>query len=100
MRKVTGLALPQTGDDIHDTIRLNPEFARSGGPYPYHHHRRGKKLVVKIPAGTRDGQQIRLANMGAVGKNGGETGDLYLKVKVNKPLLEKAKDFIVSTLGR
>ncbi len=100
MRKVTGLALPQTGDDIHDTIRLNPEFAKSGGPYPYHHHRRGKKLVVNIPAKTRDGQKIRLANMGAVGKNGGETGDLYLKVKINKPLLEKAKDFIVSTLAR
>ena len=98
--KVTGLTLPQTGEDIHDTIRLNPEFAQTGGPYPYHHQRRGKKLVVNIPAGTRDGQQIRLVDMGAVGKNGGEAGDLYLKVKIKKPLLEKAKEFIVSTLGR
>jgi DnaJ-class molecular chaperone len=100
MRKVTGLNLPQLGTDIHDTIYLNPDFARSGGPFPYHHHRRDKKLVINIPAGTRDGQQIRLARMGASGKHGGESGDLYLKVKFKKPLLEKAKEFIVSALGR
>lgn len=100
LKKVTGLSLPQTGADLHDTIRLNPEFARSGGPYPYHHHRRSKKLVVNIPSGTQDGQQIRLSRMGASGKNGGPTGDLYLKVKIKKPILQKAKDFIVSAIGR
>lgn len=100
LRKVTGLRLPQMGEDINETIRLSPEFARSGGPYAYHHHRRSKKLVVNIPADTRDGQQIRLSRMGATGKNGGEPGDLYLKVKYKKALLHKAKDFIVSTFGR
>ncbi|MBC2712677.1 MAG: DnaJ domain-containing protein [Desulfosarcina sp.] len=99
-QKVTGLSLPQMGEDIYDTINLTPEFVRSGGPYPYHHHRRSKKLVVNIPAGTKEGQQIRLSQMGAAGKNGGTAGDLYLKVKFKKPLLEKAKDFIVSAFGR
>jgi hypothetical protein len=100
LQKVTGLSLPQMGQDIHDTILLTPEFARAGGPYPYHHHRRSKRLVVSIPAGTKDGQQIRLSQMGGAGKNGGPNGDLYLKVKFKKPLLEKAKDFIVSALSR
>ena len=36
----------------------------------------------------------------AMGKNGGPTGDLYLKVKFKKPLLQKTKDFIVSAFGR
>jgi DnaJ-class molecular chaperone len=99
-QKVTGLSLPQAGGDIHDTIYLHPDFARSGGPYPYHHHRRSKKLVVNIPANTREGQQIRLSQMGAAGKGGGPNGDLYLKVKLKKSLIEKAKDFIVSTFGR
>ena len=99
-QKVTGLSLPQMGEDIHDTIHLAPEFARSGGPYPYHHHRRSKKLVVNIPVGTKEGQQIRLSQMGAAGKNGGPTGDLYLKVKFKKPFLEKAKDLIVSAFSR
>jgi DnaJ-class molecular chaperone len=100
LQKATGVRLPQMGQDIRDTIHLNPEFAKSGGPYPYHHIRRSKKLVVSIPAGTKDGQQIRLSQMGAAGKNGGPNGDLYLKVKFKKPLLEKAKDFIVSAFSR
>ena len=100
LQKVTGLSLPQMGQDIHDTIHLTVEFARSGGPYPYHHRRRSKKLVVSIPADTKDGQQIRLSQMGAAGKNGGPNGDLYLKVKFKKPLLEKTKDFIVSAFSR
>ncbi len=100
LQKVTGQSLPQMGEDIHDTIRLDPEFTRTGGPYPYHHRRRSKKLVVKIPAGTKEGQEIRLSRMGATGKNGAPSGDLYLKVKLKKPILEKARDFIVSTFGR
>lgn len=100
LQKATGLSLPTMGADIHDTIYLTPEFARSGGPYPYHHHRRDKKLVVNIPAGTRQDQQIRLAQMGAVGKNGGSAGDLFLKVKLKKPFLSKAKDFVVSVYRR
>ncbi|GAB6910104.1 Heat shock protein DnaJ domain protein [Desulfosarcina cetonica] len=99
-QKATGVGLPQTGDPIYDTIHMAPEFAKSGGPFPYFHRQRSKKLVVTIPAGTRDGQQIRLARMGVEGKHGGEDGDLYLKVKFKKPLLEKAKDFIVSTFRR
>ena len=99
-QKVAGLSLPQMGEDIRDTIYLTEEFARTGGPYPYHHHRRSKKLVVAIPAGTKSGQQIRLSQMGAAGKNGGSAGDLYLKVKFKKPFLEKAKDFIVSAFSR
>jgi DnaJ-class molecular chaperone len=98
--KITGVSLPQAGEDLHDTVQLTPEFARSGGPYPYHHHRRSKKLVVNIPAGTKEDQQIRLPQMGTPGKHGGPSGDLYLKVKFKKPFLEKAKDYIVSTFGR
>ena len=100
IEKVTGVKLPQTGEDVYDTIFMTPEFAQSGGPFPYHHRQRDKKLVVNIPSNTRDGQRIRLAQMGAMGKNGGPTGDLYLKVKFKKPLLQKTKDFIVSAFGR
>jgi DnaJ-class molecular chaperone len=100
LEKVAGVSLPQAGQDIHDTIQLTDDFAGSGGPYAYRHRRRSKKLVVNIPAGTREGQQIRLAQMGVVGKNGGPAGDLYLKVKIRKPLLKKAKDYIVSSFRR
>jgi DnaJ-class molecular chaperone len=100
LEKVTGIGLPQAGDDLHDTIHLTSEFAGSGGPFAYHHRQQGKKLVVNVPAGTREGQRIRLAGMGKAGKHGGQTGDLYLNVKFRRPLLAKAKDFIVSAFGR
>ena len=40
-----------------------------------------KTLNVKIPKGIAEGQQIRLAGQGLPGYNGGENGDLYLKIK-------------------
>ena len=38
-------------------------------------------LEVKIPAGIREGQKIRIANKGEPGWNGGRAGDLYLEVE-------------------
>lgn len=41
-----------------------------------------KSLHVKIPAGVRDGQRIRLAGQGGIGQGGGASGDLYLRIRV------------------
>lgn len=97
LKKVTGLQVPQAGTDIHDVIQLHPDQARDGGPYAYYVRKRSKKLVVKIPPGIRDGQQIRLAAMGEAGKEGGAAGDLFLKVKIKVPLLERARTFITGS---
>ncbi len=43
---------------------------------------RQRELSVRIPAGVREGQQIRLAGQGAPGLGGGSAGDLYLEVNV------------------
>lgn len=40
-----------------------------------------KTLNVKIPKGIGEGQQIRLAGQGLLGFNGGQPGDLYLKIR-------------------
>ncbi len=37
---------------------------------------------VRIPAGVREGQRIRLAGQGGAGFGGGPTGDLYLRVRL------------------
>lgn len=41
-----------------------------------------RTLEVRIPAGVRDGQRIRLAGQGVAGQGGGPRGDIYLKVSV------------------
>ncbi|MCW8835417.1 MAG: DnaJ domain-containing protein, partial [Rhodospirillales bacterium] len=42
----------------------------------------GKRLEVKVPAGTTDGQVLRLRGQGMTGLNGGKTGDALIEIKV------------------
>ncbi|HYW04874.1 MAG TPA: DnaJ C-terminal domain-containing protein [Gammaproteobacteria bacterium] len=47
--------------------------------------RRGtRSLNVRIPAGVREGQRIRLPGQGSPGAGGGESGDLYLEVEFER----------------
>ncbi len=91
LKRISGIELPVNGDNINDVIQLNPQQAQQGGPYAYFLRKKSKKLVVNIPPGVKEGQQIRLAGMGEDGKGGGTPGDLYLKVRINKPLLQSIK---------
>jgi molecular chaperone DnaJ len=44
--------------------------------------REHEKIKVKIPAGIKNGQSVRLEGLGEAGEKGGETGDLYVNVHV------------------
>lgn len=50
-----------------------------------------KKFCVKIPAGIKNGSKIRLAGEGSKGKNGGNSGDLYITVNIKEPLNYKTE---------
>lgn len=41
-----------------------------------------KNIAVKIPAGIRNNEKIRIALQGKPGKNGGQNGDLFIKIKI------------------
>lgn len=79
------------GDDHHARVLIDVEDAFNGTTRTITLHvpevdargrvrTRERRLNIKIPLGTREGQQIRLAGQGAPGIGGAGAGDLYLEV--------------------
>jgi molecular chaperone DnaJ len=72
--------------------KLENECATCGGEGTV---TRTETVEVRIKAGTRDGQRIRLAGKGNAGVNGGAAGDLYLIIKIDShPVFTRAGDDI------
>ena len=92
----------QAGEDLESEVSItlpeayrgterSIELRRENGP--------AKHLGVKIPAGVRDGQRIRLAGQGGPGSGSGAAGDLYLRVRVQPhPFFRREGDDIHADL--
>ncbi len=82
----------QPGQDIEGDILVTLNEALSGSTRDIRLQRTDPRtgrssfetLRVKIPAGVREGQLIRLTGKGQEGTGGGESGNLYLKVSFAK----------------
>src|SRR5579885_2330175 len=60
---------------------------------------RTEPLEVRIKAGTRDGQRIRLAGKGNAGAQGGPPGDLYVIIRIGEhPVFRREGDDIYLTV--
>jgi curved DNA-binding protein len=92
LKKKWGVEWPEKGKDRHDIITISPDLAQKGGKIRYLYQKKSRELVVKIPQGIKEGQQIRLKGIGDDGKGGGEPGDLYVKIRFKKPLIQKIKN--------
>src|SRR6201996_9042412 len=78
------------------TGKLEDECSACGGEGTV---TRTETVEVRIKAGTRDGQRIRLAGKGNAGVNGGPAGDLYLIIKINShPVFNRSGDDIQVTI--
>jgi molecular chaperone DnaJ len=60
---------------------------------------RTEPLEIRIKAGTRDGQRIRVAGKGNAGLRGGGVGDLYVIIRIGEhPLFRREGDDIYITV--
>jgi len=79
---------PQRGGDIEADILVTIEEAFHGSTRQISFRRsdssQTQTYTVKIPKGVREGQRIRLAGQGGAGAAGGASGDLYLRIKLQK----------------
>lgn len=75
---------PMAGEDVEGETTITLEEAYRGttrtlemqtpdGP---------RRIEVRIPPGVRDGARVRVAGQGTSGQDGGQAGDLYLRVRV------------------
>lgn len=94
LKRTFGIRESVRGKDLEDVIYLDPQQALKGAKGKYLHRKRSKELIITIPPGIKEGQKIRLRGMGKEGKDGGEPGDLYLNVKIKKPLLRRVRDLL------
>lgn len=73
---------PRKGEDINYTMRLDFLAAARGDEKTVNIN--GKNINVKIPAGTVDGQTLRLKGLGSPSPNGGSSGDVLITLNVDK----------------
>ncbi len=52
----------------------------------------GRSLQIRVPAGVRDRQMLRLKGQGDPGYNGGETGDAFVEIHVRPHAVFERKD--------
>ena len=99
-----GGSFKSKGLDLHAEIRVSFEDAAfgcekvinlsSGQGTP------AQSLKVRVPAGIEDGKSIRLRGKGGPGMNGGEAGDLLLKIHVDeKPGYERKGMDVYTTIS-
>ena len=76
----------QDGADIETEITIQLDEAFNGAEKKISTRQADgdtKTYLVKIPAGIRDGEKIRLSGLGQTGMNG-QKGDLFIKVKIKE----------------
>jgi len=93
LKKITGIQTQQ-GRDRYDQLALTSIQAKEGGKVCYRDKESSTNLLITIPPGVTDGQKIRLHGLGHNNGNPSAPGDLYLKVEIIMPLLQKIRNYL------
>lgn len=88
---------PQRGEDIEADLMVTLEEALHGSKRKISFRRssgaKTETYDIRIPAGVREGQKIRLAGQGETGGHGASAGDLYLRVRLAQHPDFRVEDF-------
>ena len=86
----TKTKVPTKGDNIDTEINVSINEAFNGADKKIALRAvdgEMKTFTVKVPAGIRNGEKVRLIGQGKEGKNGGRNGDLFIKINIeNSPI--------------
>ena len=76
----------ERGRDVEGDIMVTLDEAARGSvrTVTVRHGSKNESHQVKIPAGVTEGQRLRIAGRGEHGSGGGQSGDLYLRVRLAK----------------
>ncbi len=89
---------PAKGNDINATISLTLLEAYQGSQRLLDVG--GSSIKITIKAGVRDGQILRLKGKGNPGRNGGDNGDLLIKVSImNDPSYQRDGDDLIKNVN-
>lgn len=97
---------PMPGQDLEYKVNVGFWQAIKGGTIKFsiqrpdgHGGMKTEPLEIRLKAGTRDGQRIRLQGRGEGGRKGGPAGDLYIIVKIaDHPIFTRDADDIHITI--
>ncbi len=93
-----GSGSAQKGSNLTATIQISLEEAYNGSTRLIQIN--GQSLKVSLKPGVRDGQVLRLRGKGNPGLNGGDPGDLLLKVNIaNHPIFLRKDDDLMAELS-
>ncbi|MCB9616982.1 MAG: J domain-containing protein [Sandaracinus sp.] len=84
LRQARGRTARQRVRDVEAELRLDFLEALRGGEHELHIGAppEQRRLKVRIPAGIRDGEKLRLRGQGSVGRRGAPPADLVLTIRV------------------
>ena len=92
--------MPIKGENIETSIDVSIEDAFYGASKKISLRTvegKMKTFDVKIPAGIRDSEKIRLLGQGKVGLNGGSNGDLFIKINIENNKRFKIQGYNIYT---
>ncbi len=88
---------PQRGSDATASVTIGFREALAGSSVSLQTPQ-GASVSAKIPAGFRDGQQLRLRGRGAAGDRGAAAGDLLLTISIKPdPIFSRQGDDLLLT---